>query len=164
MRRIIGSVLCSLIGLQGSHQVAHGLDLVGSLTVSGVRLAIPEWQDDNSNLITSVVYDFTGVAENDPNNNVLSNNYAIKIVDSNDPGGPKSIRLQRPKDCTIGNEVVANNHVRFVIDGTAYGNSTISFTEGILYTSQLRFNSAGNYADKLGVVTYATSGAITYEY
>lgn len=143
---------------------ARSADLIADLTVSGERLAVPEWQDESSNIITSVTFDFGGIVDGNANVHVLSSVHQIRLVDGNDPGGPKSIRIVRPKDCTVGANAVTNSHVRIAVDGTWYTNTNVNMTEGVLYTVQMRFNAAGNYADKIGLVSCATAGRFSFEY
>jgi hypothetical protein len=141
-----------------------GDESVLTLTASGVIVRPPHWEDASNKPLTNLNFDFSRVADSgQPGRDVDSQIARAKLVDA--LRYPAAIELTRPKNCSIGQVRVDDQHVHFIHNRRLYTNDmTFQIFSSFLNIYGLRFSKKGQYGDKFGAVSCQTPGALTYVY
>jgi hypothetical protein len=141
-----------------------GDESVLTLTASGLIVRPPHWEDSSSKPLTNLNFDFSRVADvGQPAKDVDSQVARAKLVDA--LRYPAPIELARPKNCSIGQSRIDNEHVHFIHNRRIYTNDlTFQIYSSFLNVYGLRFSKKGQYGDKVGAVSCQSPGALTYVY
>ena len=135
-----------------------------TLKVGGSISPSPGWQDEGGSAINGIAFNFAGkVAGSKANVNIDSSPQKVRLL--NAPTYPASVALIRPYGCSIGPVAIEDKYVHFLDNGNAVAsNSNISVPNSTLQSYGIRFSAAGHYGNKIGDVSCARSGSLTYTY
>lgn len=143
----------------GSHASAASVEL--KLKVAGSVARAPEWQDANGNKIIDRTFVFSGLG-GDARRDVDSEPVTYKLVNAKDGVYPVTITVNTPSNCKIGETDVLPAHVKLVRGSDVIGNGGSFQIDASAQESKLRFDAAGDYGDKTGLVVCGVDGALTY--
>lgn len=166
MKAFIRSFACVFVATVSA--VLPTAALAGSkalaLKVTGSITAAPAWQDASSSALTQLQFDFSGMAGESANADVLSTSAQAKLVNMT---ASTTIGLVRPKGCQIGSTSVSDAHVVFVAGASEISSDSataFSMSNNVLMTFGMKFAAAGGYGAASGAVTCSTDGSLTYSY
>ena len=154
-----------LLGVTSLCSISLSSEITIDIYVSGNILSGPEWQDQNSNLINLVSFNFDGKVAGAESDNVDSNEFNFILRDPNNAGGSLSVNLLTPMGCKLGQKDIEDSDIYLILSNSSFANgSNLIINEGSTYKMKLRFDGSGKYGNAAGLVACTTSGTLTYTY